>query len=104
MAIAHPSLSIHDDDSAPLQRQDLLQAIAVVHSTVSISEHRKGHVQFGGELLRFCSTPAANDQNLCMMCLQGAVELFQLRDMLLTERTREFAHEVQDDVLFPNVV
>ncbi len=61
MAIAHPSLSIHDDDSAPLQRQDLLQAIVVVNSTVSISEHRKGHVQLCGEMLRFCSTPAANE-------------------------------------------
>ena len=67
MAIVHPSLSIHDDGSAPLQGHDLLQAVAVVHLPVCISEHWKGDLQFCVELLRFCSTPAANDQNLCII-------------------------------------
>ena len=64
MDIAHTSLSIHNEGSAPLQReQDLLQTVAVVHLPVNISENRKGYLKFYGEVFRLFSTPAANDQN-----------------------------------------
>ena len=67
MDIAHTSLSIHDEGSAPLQReQDLLQTVAVVHLPVSISENRKGYLKFCGEMFRLFSTSAANDQNRCV--------------------------------------
>src|SRR6266566_274931 len=64
MEIAHPSLFIHNDATAPLpEGQDLLQAIAMVHLAVNISEYRKGNLHCSGELLRFCSTPAGDDQH-----------------------------------------
>ena len=72
MEIAHLSLCIHDDGSTTLpQGENLLQAIAAVHLSVSIGEHREGDVQGGGK--RDCKIVCVNGQSR-KMCEEAKEE------------------------------